>query len=155
MKLIDAEILANKLMQEHGLVKTGWVFGWQKSRSKFGVCNYSKKTIFLSLELVRLNDLYEVTDTILHEIAHAIAGHKAGHGTEWKKVCIQIGCKPVATFNSQEAITNCTKFIAVCNQCNKEHISDTQKQIYCWCQIGEYKKEFLNWASRSISNQPA
>jgi hypothetical protein len=36
----------------------------------------------------------EIRDTLLHEIAHAIAGHKAGHGAEWKAVCRRIGAKP-------------------------------------------------------------
>lgn len=155
MKLIDAEILANKLMQEHGLIDLGWTFNWLKSSHVFGRCSYTPKNISLSLELVRLNEPLKVTDTILHEIAHAIAGYKAGHGADWKKVCVKIGCRPVACFDSTIAITSRTKFISVCNNCNKEHISHDQKPIYCYCQISKDKKEFLNWASRTISSQPA
>lgn len=36
----------------------------------------------------------EVRDVILHEIAHAIAGHSAGHGWQWKAVCRRIGANP-------------------------------------------------------------
>lgn len=154
MKLIDAENLANKLMQEHGLIDLGWSFVWLKSSRVFGRCTYGVKTIALSLELVRLNELPKVTDTILHEIAHAIAGYSAGHGGEWKKVCVKLGCRPVACFTSAIAITSSTKFIAVCNSCEKEYISESQKPIYCYCQSYKSKKEFLNWSQRSISNQP-
>lgn len=36
----------------------------------------------------------ELRDTILHEIAHAIAGIKAGHGPVWRAVARKIGAKP-------------------------------------------------------------
>ena len=37
-----------------------------------------------------------MTDTILHEIAHAIAGANAGHGPVWKAVAKRIGAAPRA-----------------------------------------------------------
>ncbi len=36
----------------------------------------------------------EVIDLILHEVAHAIAGHKAAHGPAWQAVCRRLGCNP-------------------------------------------------------------
>jgi predicted SprT family Zn-dependent metalloprotease len=30
-------------------------------------------------------------NTVLHEIAHAIAGPEAGHGSQWKRIAHQIG----------------------------------------------------------------
>ncbi|MYB34820.1 MAG: SprT family zinc-dependent metalloprotease [Gammaproteobacteria bacterium] len=30
----------------------------------------------------------QVNDAILHEIAHALAGPKAGHGSEWKAIAL-------------------------------------------------------------------
>ena len=37
-----------------------------------------------------------MTDTILHEIAHAIAGVEAGHGPAWKAVAQRLGATPRA-----------------------------------------------------------
>lgn len=34
----------------------------------------------------------EVTNTILHEMAHVIAGFEAGHGPTWKRIARSIGC---------------------------------------------------------------
>ena len=34
----------------------------------------------------------EFLNTILHEIAHAIAGFEAGHGLQWASVAASIGC---------------------------------------------------------------
>jgi len=38
----------------------------------------------------------QLRDTVLHEIAHVIAGIKAGHRAAWKAVAIKIGAKPEA-----------------------------------------------------------
>jgi len=67
-----ARILAVTLMQQHGLV--GWTFKFDHARRRFGCCNFTRRTISLSRPLTFLNDDAEVRDTILHEIAHALAG---------------------------------------------------------------------------------
>lgn len=38
--------------------------------------------------------LEEVLDTILHELAHGLAGPRADHGHEWKRIAHRLGCKP-------------------------------------------------------------
>ena len=44
----------------------------------------------------------QIRDTVLHEIAHAIAGHEAGHGPLWKATARRIGATPRAkTYESQ------------------------------------------------------
>lgn len=48
----------------------------------------------LSVHHMELDPYEEVKDTILHEIAHFIAGIGAGHGHLWKKACRQVGANP-------------------------------------------------------------
>ena len=44
----------------------------------------------------------EIRDTVLHEIAHAIAGPEAGHGPLWKATARRIGATPRAkTYDGQ------------------------------------------------------
>ena len=56
------------------------------------MCRFEAKVIGLSAPLARLHDDREVRDTILHEIAHALAGPAAGHGPAWRDVAARIGC---------------------------------------------------------------
>ena len=35
-----------------------------------------------------------IKDTVLHEIAHAIAGNHHHHDAVWKSCCIAVGCQP-------------------------------------------------------------
>ena len=72
MLLQDAHELALRLMRHHNLLPT-WKFEFDRSKVRFGKCSYGSKTISLSRHLVELNADVEVRDTILHEIAHALA----------------------------------------------------------------------------------
>lgn len=49
----------------------------------------------LSRKMIRHNHRPEVLDTILHEIAHFIAGPEAGHGPRWQAAAIRVGAKPI------------------------------------------------------------
>ena len=71
MNLKDAEELALSLMRKHGL--SHWEFGFDRAKRRFGACNFSKKRISLSKYLTEVNEIEQVRDTILHEIAHALA----------------------------------------------------------------------------------
>ncbi len=85
-----------KSIDHHGL--TGWSAGLDTAVRRFGVCNLTKKHISLSRQLCELNSDEEVHDTILHEVAHALAyeryGENCGHDRRWKDICIEIGAKP-------------------------------------------------------------
>jgi SprT protein len=87
----EAELLANKLINQH-LSGTGFRFQWNKRRRAAGICSYRRKTVELSLPITLLASVEDVTDTILHEIAHALAGASAGHGPEWVRIARSIGC---------------------------------------------------------------
>ena len=88
----DAQQLALDLMDEHRL--DDWAFRWGRGKRTLGSCNYTTKTITLSIYYVEMNDAAHVRDTILHEIAHALAGRESGHGSKWKEVCRAIGADP-------------------------------------------------------------
>jgi predicted SprT family Zn-dependent metalloprotease len=89
MDLHDARILARSLLDEHGL--TGWRVSFDRAKSRAGICRYSDRVIGLSAPITRLHSEAEVRDTILHEVAHALAGPAAGHGPRWKAVARRIG----------------------------------------------------------------
>lgn len=149
MNLTTAEKLTVSLMKEHGIWDKGWRFEWDNAMRRFGVCNYRKRTIGLSKNLVSLNDVEQVKDTILHEIAHAIAGNQAGHGWEWKRECVRIGARPERCYTTENTTVPQMKYYAVCKACGKEHqrqkaLKKTIKRISCNCQKGK------NWDDRVL-----
>ena len=60
-------------------------------KSPLGVCSYMPSFISIAVPVIQLLPSSEVKETILHEIAHALAGYKAGHGIQWKVIAKAIG----------------------------------------------------------------
>ena len=141
MNLSVAQVLAVKLMKKHGLIEKGWSFEYDNAVKRFGVCRFRPKVIGLSRKLVLLNDVEKVEDTILHEIAHAIAGHKAGHGIEWKNVCVRIGAKPERCYDTSKTNNVELKYHAKCGACGKEYqksrLVKKERKRSCYCQVGK------------------
>lgn len=119
MRAADVPRLARELLDKWGLA--AWQFSWNRAIRRAGCCHYRDKTITLSMYYAQLNCERlpdDVLDTILHEIAHALAGPKAGHGPEWKKQCVRVGAKPERCYRDTVAMPT-PKLEAVCGGCNR------------------------------------
>lgn len=91
MDLTAARTLATSLMDEHGITELGWRFDFDRAERRLGCCHYRTRQITLSRAYVLAADEPSVRDTILHEIAHVLAGPRARHGWEWKVQALKIG----------------------------------------------------------------
>jgi predicted SprT family Zn-dependent metalloprotease len=115
MHLIDARYLAMELFEKHSL--QDWRLEWDRSKRRFGSCSTHKKQITLSKHLVLCNGIDEVRETILHEIAHAIAPpERKSHGPLWKACAARIGAMPKACYGS-EVTRPPYKYQQVCLTC--------------------------------------
>ena len=83
----------------------GWTFKMNNSKTTLGMCKYGKKQVCISSYLLRgiSCDENKIRNTILHEIAHIIAGHENNHNHNWKKVAVSIGASP-ATCGTMDTI---------------------------------------------------
>lgn len=68
-----------------------WSFTFDSAKTRAGLCNYTSKTISVSRHLASRYDDDEVHQVLLHEVAHAMAGTRAGHGPCWKAVAADLG----------------------------------------------------------------
>ena len=93
MEIEGARALARRLMDEHDL--THWSLAFDRARRRAGVCRYQRREISLSRPLTLIHDEEQVRDTILHEIAHALTGPRAGHGPRWRAVARELGASPL------------------------------------------------------------
>jgi predicted SprT family Zn-dependent metalloprotease len=98
MAMTESEVtqLALDLMAEHNLNWPAWGFKIVRAKLYLGRCTYNRFNggmIEFSKNYFHLS-FDQIKDVLLHEIAHAIAGHAAGHGPEWKSVCRKIGAMP-------------------------------------------------------------
>lgn len=70
----------------------GWDVDFDNAKSRAGVCKYGRQVISFSRHYIANAPLDDIRDTVLHEIAHILAGYDAGHGPIWVRVAQQIGC---------------------------------------------------------------
>lgn len=80
---------ANALISLH--LDPSWTFGFDYAKTRAGLCNYTSKRITVSRYLAARYSDDEIHQVLLHEVAHAIAGSRAGHGPAWKNVATRIG----------------------------------------------------------------
>ncbi|MDF2444519.1 MAG: hypothetical protein JWR01_2722 [Subtercola sp.] len=68
-----------------------WSFGFDNAKTRAGQCNYSLKRITVSRYLAARYEDDEIHQVLLHEIAHAVAGSRSGHGPRWRAVARELG----------------------------------------------------------------
>lgn len=111
-RLSECVAIAEALMQQHGL--DGWSFQFDSAQKRAGACAFNTKVISLSrLYCVKASDA-QVRDTVLHEIAHALAGPGHNHDATWKRIARSIGCSADRCHTVDFAPA---KYIASCSRC--------------------------------------
>jgi predicted SprT family Zn-dependent metalloprotease len=68
-----------------------WTFAFDNAKTRAGLCNYTDKRISVSRYLAARYEDDEIHQVLLHEVAHAMAGSRAGHGAQWKAVAADLG----------------------------------------------------------------
>jgi predicted SprT family Zn-dependent metalloprotease len=81
---------ANALIALH-LDPAEWSFGFDSAKTRAGLCNYREKRITVSKYLAIRFDDDEIHQVLLHEVAHALAGARVGHGPKWKAIARDLG----------------------------------------------------------------
>lgn len=150
MEIQKALATALVVLQQYGL--NDWTVRASREKNTAGRCYFSRKQITLSKHWTEVLTEEEVMETIIHEVAHARAGYNAGHGSEWKKIYIQMGGNGEVYINNPSArvaskyvgkcagghITNAERHAIsrhmteqnfVCNKCMREGRSEREAKL--------------------------
>lgn len=95
-------VWADALIQLH--LDDSWSFGFDNAKRRAGQCDYTRKRITVSRYLAARFDDDEIHQTLLHEVAHALAGHKAAHGPAWKRIARELGYVGGTTHQGETAV---------------------------------------------------
>jgi len=143
--------LADELKRAHGFENVPVVFA--RTKSALGRAWWRGGLPFkidLSSYWMRYLPEADVRDTILHEIAHLMAGPWAGHGSAWVNACVKIGANPSRVADLPESLMlevkeKISKYKAVCRKCGEVHHFNRftkrwQRNLYrCGVCNGEFK----------------
>lgn len=88
-ELIRVRAWATALIDLH--LDRSWTFGFDNAKTRAGLCNYTHKRISVSKYLAAKYEDDEIHQVLLHEVAHAMAGTRAGHGPRWKAIASDLG----------------------------------------------------------------
>lgn len=122
--LKTAQQTATALLKEHGLYAHGWRFAWNTNRTRNGVCRYGTKRIEASSVLSAIRADEQVTQTLLHEVAHALVGAGHGHDRVWLAKARSIGYKGSTCTNEKETRTELaqvSRYVGLCNRCDERY----------------------------------
>ncbi len=117
MDLEELQSIARRELKANGL--HDWAFGLARTKRRLGVCKYRAKRIEIADYYARHSPEPSVLDTLLHEIAHAIAGPAAKHGPAWKAVAARLGATPRSCETSHQAVVKPGDWQARCPACEK------------------------------------
>jgi len=80
---------ANALLALH--LDASWSFDFDRATRRAGQCDFGRKRITVSRHLADRFDDDAIHQTLLHEVAHALAGPGIGHGAVWRRIAHELG----------------------------------------------------------------
>jgi predicted SprT family Zn-dependent metalloprotease len=128
--------LAIALLKQNDLHTQGWTLQSDRAKARAGCCKYRTKVISISKYYLwdERTTLEEFKDTVLHEIAHAIAGSAARHGPAWKEVALRIGCTGERCLSRQVVDQTHYKWVikCPCGAVNLRRLTLQKKKVRRW-----------------------
>jgi predicted SprT family Zn-dependent metalloprotease len=98
---------------------TPWKFEWDSALRRFGACHYRTRRLTISAAIAGKNDDWDFIETMLHEIAHALAGPWAKHGPLWAAQCTRVGIPANRCYSSAVVATPRLEWTATCKGCGQ------------------------------------
>ena len=129
-----------------------WTFAFDNAKRRAGLCDYTHKRISVSRYLAARYDDDTNHQTLLHEVAHALAGPRAGHGARWKAVARELGYVGGATHNGETA-TDLAPWIGVCpaGHTAYRHRKATRPTSCAKCAPHFDERHAFTWTRREIT----
>lgn len=142
---------ANALILLH-LDATSWSFGFDNAKTRAGLCNFTDGHISVSKYLAARYEDDEIHQVLLHEIAHALAGPRAGHGTAWKRTADELGYDGKRTHDGS-ASNELAPWLGLCPASHEHHrFRKPVKPLSCGvCGRGFSRTNLIVWTKRDVS----
>jgi predicted SprT family Zn-dependent metalloprotease len=127
-----------------------WSFGFDNAKTRAGLCSFDKHRITVSRYLAGRYEDDEIHQILLHEIAHAIAGPRVGHGAAWRAIAKSLGYDGKRTHDGAIA----DEFAPWIGTCPAGHIHYRYKRPRAVMACGRCSRRFdpayaIDWRERS------
>ena len=148
--LQDVRDWADALISAH--LGAPWTFGFDSAKRRAGACNYTQQRITVSKYLAARYDDETNRQTLLHEVAHALAGSDAGHGPRWRRIAAGLGYRGSVTHHGETAV-ELAPWVGVCPSGHTvyRHRRPTRVMSCARCARRFDERFAIRWARREIS----
>ncbi|WP_159500161.1 SprT-like domain-containing protein [Microbacterium sp. 18062] len=129
-----------------------WAFGFDNAKRRAGLCDFGRRRISVSRYLAARYDDDVNHQTLLHEVAHALAGPAAGHGPRWKKAARELGYTGGTTHRGETA-TELARWVGVCpaGHVAYRHRKATRTTSCALCAPRFDARHVFTWTRREIT----
>lgn len=129
-----------------------WSFCFDNAKRRAGQCDYRAKRISVSRYLAARFEDDEIHQVLLHEIAHALAGHAAAHGPRWKKTAAELGYVGGTTHHGETA-TELAPWVGRCpaGHLTYRHRRPTRATSCAKCSPSYDERHAFEWIRREIT----
>lgn len=141
---------ADALIASH--LDASWSFAFDNAKRRAGLCDYSRQRISVSKYLAARYDDDTNHQTLLHEVAHALAGPAAGHGPAWRRVARSLGYVGGTTHHGETA-EELAPWVGVCpaGHVAYRHRRPSRATSCVKCAPRFDTRHLFVWARREIS----
>lgn len=143
-------------MWAHALIRMhlddSWTFAFDNAKRRAGLCDFTRRRISVSRYLAARFDDDETHQTLLHEVAHALAGPDAGHGAAWKRIAREIGYVGGTTHHGETA-TELAPWVGTCpgGHTVYRHRRPTRPSSCTRCSRRYDPRFLITWRRREIT----
>lgn len=143
-------VWAEALIATH--LDDSWSFAFDNAKRRAGLCDYTRKRISVSRYLAARYDDDDNHQTLLHEVAHALAGQGAGHGPQWKRVARELGYVGGTTHHGETA-TELAPWVGLCpvGHVAYRHRKPTRATSCAKCAPRFDERNLFSWTRREIT----
>lgn len=133
-----------------------WSFGFDNAKTRAGLCNYTDRRISVSKYLAARYQDDEIHQVLLHEVAHALAGTRAGHGPKWKAIAAGLGYEGKRLHDGETA----HEFAPWVGTCPAGHLHYRYRRPTRAAACGECTRRFdpshaIDWHERTVVRRSA
>ncbi|TDW29743.1 SprT-like domain-containing protein [Cryobacterium psychrophilum] len=129
-----------------------WSFAFDNAKKRAGLCNFTHKRITVSRYLAARYDDDDVHQILLHEVAHALAGPRAGHGPRWRVVAQNLGYDGKRTHDGEIA-DELAPWVGTCpaGHAHYRYRKPTRALACGLCGRGYRAENVITWGHRHIT----
>jgi hypothetical protein len=128
-----------------------WSFGFDNAKTRAGLCSFADHRITVSRYLAGRYEDDEIHQILLHEVAHALAGPRVGHGAAWRVIAKDLGYDGKRTHDGAIA----DEFAPWVGTCPAGHVHYRYKRPARLLACGKCSRRFdpafqITWQQRAV-----